>query len=77
METAHELANTSRSKPREALALGKALFYRQLEVGIGEAYRDASATIAATWTPIIAREGVDAFFDKRPPRWNPGPAAAG
>lgn len=71
METAHELANNLKSKPREALALGKALFYRQLEAGIVEAYRDASATIAGNMDTDLAREGVDAFFDKRTPRWKP------
>ena len=71
METAHELANNLKSKPREALALGKALFYRQLEAGIADAYRDASATIAGNMDTDLAREGVDAFFDKRTPRWKP------
>lgn len=71
METAHELANNLKAKPREALALGKALFYRQLEAGLGEAYRDASCTIAGNMDSDIAREGVDAFFGKRSPRWKP------
>jgi enoyl-CoA hydratase/carnithine racemase len=71
LETAHELANNLKAKPREALALGKALFYRQLEAGLGEAYKDASCTIAANMDSDIAREGVDAFFGKRSPRWNP------
>ena len=71
METAHELANNLKSKPREALALGKALFYRQLEAGIADAYRDASATIAGNMDTDLAREGVDAFFAKRSPRWKP------
>jgi enoyl-CoA hydratase/carnithine racemase len=68
-ETAQALADTLRSKPREALALGKALFYRQLEDRLGEAYDDASRTIAANMDTDLAREGVDAFFDKRSPRW--------
>jgi 1,4-dihydroxy-2-naphthoyl-CoA synthase len=49
--------------------LGKALFYRQLEEKLGEAYEDASRTIAGNMDTDIAREGVDAFFDKRNPRW--------
>jgi enoyl-CoA hydratase/carnithine racemase len=69
MESAHELANNLRSKPREVLALGKALFYRQLETGIAAAYEDASCTIAKNMDGDVAREGVDAFFDKRSPRW--------
>jgi len=71
METAHELANNLKAKPREALALGKALFYRQLEAGLEDAYKDASCTIAGNMDSDIAREGVDAFFGKRSPRWTP------
>ena len=48
MEVARELAHNLKSKPREVLALGKALFYRQLEKGLDAAYDDASCTIAAT-----------------------------
>ena len=33
------------------------------------AYEDASRTIAANMDTGLAREGVDAFFDKRSPRW--------
>ena len=69
METAVELANNLKAKPRAALALGKALFYRQIEEPIAQAYDDASATISANMDSDLAREGVDAFFDKRSPRW--------
>jgi enoyl-CoA hydratase/carnithine racemase len=71
METVHELANNLKSKPREVLALGKSLFYRQLEAGLGAAYNDASRTIAKNMAGDIAREGVDAFLAKIPPRWKP------
>jgi len=69
MEAANELANNLKAKPRAALALGKALFYRQLEATLTAAYVDASCTIAANMDSDLAREGVDAFFDKRSPRW--------
>ena len=69
MESALALAASLCGKPREALALGKALFYRQLEQTLDAAYADASSTIAANMDTDIAREGVDAFFDKRSPRW--------
>jgi enoyl-CoA hydratase/carnithine racemase len=71
LETAHELAANLKAKPREVLALGKALFYRQLEMNLGSAYADASRTIAGNMSHEIAREGVDAFFEKRSPRWKP------
>ncbi len=57
------------AKPRVAIALGKALFYRQLEGGIEQAYDDAQRTMACNMMDSAALEGVQAFIDKRPPRW--------
>ena len=57
------------AKPRVALAMGKALFYRQLEGGIAAAYEDAARTMACNMMDESALEGVQAFIDKRPPRW--------
>ena len=71
LETAHELANNLKAKPRATLALGKALFYRQLQSQLAAAYADASRTIAGNMDSDVAREGVDAFLDKRGPRWKP------
>ena len=69
MEAAHELANNLKAKPRAALALGKSLFYRQLEAGLADAYREATKTISCNMVEPVAREGVDAFLQKRPPSW--------
>ena len=57
------------AKPRVAVAMGKALFYRQLEVGIAAAYQDASQTMACNMMEEAALEGVQAFIDKRAPDW--------
>ena len=57
------------AKPREAVAMGKALFYRQLETGIEKAYEDAGNTMACNMMEETALEGVQAFIDKRPPQW--------
>lgn len=57
------------AKPRVALAMGKALFYRQLETGIAAAYDDAARTMACNMMDESALEGVQAFIDKRPPNW--------
>jgi enoyl-CoA hydratase/carnithine racemase len=57
------------AKPRVALSLGKALFYRQLETGIAAAYDDAATTMACNMMDADALEGVQAFIDKRPPDW--------
>jgi len=57
------------SKPREALALGKQLFYKQREMGIEAAYQLAGQTMACNMAHPVAQEGVQAFIDKRPPQW--------
>jgi len=57
------------SKPREALAMGKALFYRQLETGMESAYQLAGQSMACNMVHPVAQEGVQAFIDKRPPVW--------
>ena len=57
------------SKPALALAMGKSLFYRQLEVGMQAAYDDAGRTMACNMMDGSALEGVQAFIDKRPPDW--------
>ncbi|MEI6027404.1 MAG: enoyl-CoA hydratase [Betaproteobacteria bacterium] len=57
------------AKPRVALAMGKSLFYRQLEVGIEAAYADAGETMACNMMDAAAMEGVQAFIDKRAPDW--------
>ncbi|TNF51215.1 MAG: enoyl-CoA hydratase [Burkholderiales bacterium] len=56
-------------KPREALAMGKQLFYRQLETGMEAAYQLAGHTMACNMVHEVAQEGVQAFIDKRPPAW--------
>jgi enoyl-CoA hydratase/carnithine racemase len=57
------------AKPRVAIALGKQLFYRQLETDIAHAYEDAARTMACNMMDEAALEGVQAFIDKRPPNW--------
>mgnify|MGYP000543945137 CR=1 FL=1 len=57
------------AKPRVAVAMGKDLFYRQLEVGIEAAYEDAGRTMACNMMDEAALEGVQAFIEKRKPAW--------
>ena len=56
-------------KPKEALAMGKALFYRQRETGIEAAYQLAGQSMACNMMHPVAQEGVQAFIDKRMPQW--------
>lgn len=60
------------AKPRVAVAMGKQLFYRQLEHGIAAAYDEAGRTMACNMMDESALEGVQAFIEKRPPNWRSG-----
>jgi enoyl-CoA hydratase/carnithine racemase len=64
------LVATIVAKPRIAVAMGKQFFYKQLELGIAAAYEAASQTMACNMLNEAALEGVQAFIDKRPPRWS-------
>ena len=56
------------AKPRVAIAMGKALFYRQIETGIADAYADAGRTMACNMMDACALDGVQAFIDRRKAR---------
>ena len=57
------------AKPRDAIAMGKALFYKQRETNIEAAYQLAGQTMACNMSHPVAQEGVQAFIDKRKPQW--------
>lgn len=58
-------------KPRQALAIGKDLFYRQREMGVEAAYQLAGQAMAVNMMDACAQEGVTAFTEKRKPSWKP------
>jgi enoyl-CoA hydratase/carnithine racemase len=66
------LAQSIIAKPSLAIALGKGVFYKQLEMGIEGAYQLAGQTMACNMIDDVAQEGVDAFMNKRKPNWAPG-----
>ena len=63
------LAKSIIAKPAVAIAMGKQLFYRQLEMGIAAAYQLAGENMACNMMDEAALEGVQAFIEKRPPSW--------
>lgn len=67
-----KLAASICAKPAAAIAAGKGLFYRQLEMGVEAAYQLAGQTMACNMMDDSALEGVQAFIDKRPPSWRSG-----
>jgi enoyl-CoA hydratase/carnithine racemase len=64
-----KLAEAIVAKPALAIAMGKGLFYRQLEMGIEAAYQLAGQTMACNMADEVAQEGVEAFMQKRKPNW--------
>jgi enoyl-CoA hydratase/carnithine racemase len=64
-----KLAGTIIAKSAVAIAMGKQLFYRQVEMGVEEAYELAAETMACNMMAEDAGEGIDAFMQKRPPVW--------
>jgi enoyl-CoA hydratase/carnithine racemase len=63
------LAESILAKPSVSIAMGKQLFYRQLEMGIAAAYQLAGETMACNMMDEAALEGVQAFIEKRTPDW--------
>jgi enoyl-CoA hydratase/carnithine racemase len=51
------------------VAIGKESFYRQTEMNLADAYRDASEAMVKNLLARDTAEGVDAFLEKRPPDW--------
>ena len=63
------LAGAIADKSRAAIAAGKRVFYRQLEMGMEEAYEYAAKEMACNMMFRDAAEGIDAFIEKRKPSW--------
>jgi enoyl-CoA hydratase/carnithine racemase len=63
------LAAAIAAKPQAVIAAGKALFYRQLELGIAPAYQLAGQAMACNMMDDVAQEGASAFIEKRAPNW--------
>jgi enoyl-CoA hydratase/carnithine racemase len=56
-------------KSAVAVATGKRMFYKQIELGMKEAYDYAAEVMACNMMAEDAGEGIDAFMQKRPPQW--------
>ncbi|MDE0310113.1 MAG: enoyl-CoA hydratase [Acidiferrobacterales bacterium] len=68
-EDTMKFARSIAEKPREVIALGKRLFYEQLDQGLESAYTIASDRMACNLGFPSAVEGIDAFIGKRKPSW--------
>jgi enoyl-CoA hydratase/carnithine racemase len=64
-----KLAELIAAKPRATVKIGKEAFYRQLEMGLSDAYDYASRVMTENMLAAEAREGIGAFVEKRDPKW--------
>lgn len=60
------LAGAIAAKSPAAIAAGKRLFYRQLEMGVEAAYQLASQTMACNMLEADACAGIDGFINRKP-----------
>jgi len=63
------LAGQIAGKSPLVVKIGKQAFYRQAELGLAEAYDYASQVMTTNMLARDAEEGIDAFLQKRPPKW--------
>tara|TARA_B100000029_G_C17591276_1_gene962574 strand:- start:925 stop:1734 length:810 start_codon:yes stop_codon:yes gene_type:complete len=66
------LAQDIANKPSSSIRVGKALFYKQLEQNLVEAYEHAGNVMAENMMLNDTQEGIDAFIEKRNPDWKAG-----
>ena len=63
------LAAKIAAKSAHSIKLGKEMFYKQLPMDMADAYAYASERMACNMDSHDAREGIDAFIQKRKPEW--------
>jgi enoyl-CoA hydratase/carnithine racemase len=64
------MADDLASRSAATIAIGKRAFQQQIELGLGEAYELASRAMVENLLHPDADEGIGAFLQKRPPRWD-------
>ena len=64
-----DLARRIAAKSAFTVAIGKAAFYAQAELGLADAYRYAAEVMTRNMLARDAAEGIDAFIAKRKPVW--------
>ncbi|MBR0672191.1 enoyl-CoA hydratase [Neoroseomonas soli] len=69
METALALAGRIAARSVLTVRMGKKAFYRQVDLPLGEAYREAACVMAENLMAHDAAEGIGAFLQKRQPVW--------
>ena len=68
-EEALKLAQKIAMKSTLTVKIGKEAFYRQIEMPLAEAYKYAAEVMVENMLARDAEEGIDAFIEKRAPKW--------
>ena len=68
-EEALKLARKIAATSAAAVKFGKEAFYRQLEMGVADAYDHATEVMVQNMMARDAEEGISAFVEKRAPTW--------
>jgi len=68
-EEALALGRKIAAKSAHVVKIGKEAFYRQVELGLKDAYRYAAEVMVENMLARDAEEGIDAFIEKRQPKW--------
>ena len=68
-EEALKLARKIAATSAAAVKFGKEAFYRQLEMGVAQAYDHATEVMVQNMMARDAEEGISAFVEKRAPTW--------
>jgi enoyl-CoA hydratase/carnithine racemase len=68
-ESTMTMAKLIASKSSMTLKTGKQAFYKQKEMSLSDAYDYTSSVMVENMLKIDAQEGIDAFIEKRRPKW--------
>ncbi len=69
LEEVNILAEKIASKSSMTVSIGKRAFYAQAEMDLSEAYKHTSKIMSDNLLKDDAKEGIDAFIEKRKPDW--------
>ncbi|HJO92574.1 MAG TPA: enoyl-CoA hydratase [Victivallales bacterium] len=69
-KTTYDLAIKIAAKSSLALSIGKKAFYKQTGKNLNEAYEYCSHVMTDNMMTQDAKEGIDAFIEKRKPKWH-------
>ncbi|XP_077543887.1 enoyl-CoA hydratase domain-containing protein 3, mitochondrial-like [Haemaphysalis longicornis] len=67
-ETDH-VVSAIKAKSKSVVALGKKFFYRQIQLGIEDAYSEGERVMLHNLQYRDSQEGINAFAEKRKPHW--------